>query len=369
MKLLILADPSSPHTIKWVRGLAQKNLDIYIIGLSEYNKNNYENLSNVKVGSINLSEKIFSSNNFASKSIYLKALFKIKYIIKTFKPDILHAHYATSYGLLGALLGFKPYIISVWGSDIYDFPNESFIKKNILKFNLQKADYICSTSKAMSLETNKYTTKNINIVAFGIDTNKFIPKKKKLNIFNSDDIVIGTVKTLEDKYGIEYLIRSFHQVKKDLPEKKIKMLIVGGGSQKDYLTALTKKLGIEADTVFTGKINYDDIVDYYNELDIYLALSINESFGVAVIEASACNKPVIVSNAGGLPEVVEHGVTGYIVNKKDYLEASKYLKELIIDQELRNKIGINGRDFVKANYDFNINLEQMISIYNQAIKK
>ena len=114
-----------------------------------------------------------------------------------------------------------------------------------------------------------------------------------------------------------------------------------------------------------------EIVDYYNELDIYLALSTedSESFGVAIIEASSCEKPVIVSNVGGLPEVIDEKNTGFIVNKEDYIKASEYLEKLILDKNLRIEMGKKGREFVEKNYDFSTNLKQMINIYNLALKK
>lgn len=136
----------------------------------------------------------------------------MKKVITEFKPDILHAHYASSYGLLGALSGFHPYIISVCGSDVFDFPNTSFLHKIVLKYNLSVADKILSTSNVMAIETSKYTNKEIIVTPFGIDLDKFKPLSVK-TIFNKENIVIGTITILEEKYGIEYLIRAFAIVK------------------------------------------------------------------------------------------------------------------------------------------------------------
>ncbi|MDQ9894055.1 glycosyltransferase, partial [Acinetobacter baumannii] len=88
-----------------------------------------------------------NKNKSAIKKIeYLKVIKEIKKIIYDIKPDILHAHYASSYGLIGSLVNYKPYIISAWGTDTYEFPNNGFIQKYIIKYNLKKADYIFSTS-------------------------------------------------------------------------------------------------------------------------------------------------------------------------------------------------------------------------------
>lgn len=372
MKILLLGDPSSSHIIKWARGLNDKQIDLYILGLSKFDKSIYENLDNVQVDSLNLEDAIFN-NNFISKSKYLKAIFILKKVISDFKPDILHSHYASSYGLLGALANFHPYIISVWGSDVYDFPKENIIKKYILKYNLSKADYICSTSHDMAKITSQYTNKNISVISFGINPDKFKPFKPDKYIIEktSNSFIIGTIKSLEKTYGIEYLIKAFYELKnkQKIKELKIdlKLLIVGGGTQKSYLENLTKSLGITSDVIFTGKVPYDEVVNYYNNLDIYLALSIHESFGVAVLEASSCEKPVLVFNSGGLPEVVEHGKTGFITNKYDYHKIAEYLEQLILEPALIKKIGIAGRKMVIEKYNFSKNVDEMLNIYNKAL--
>jgi glycosyltransferase involved in cell wall biosynthesis len=220
----------------------------------------------------------------------------------------------------------------------------------------------------MVKETLRYTNKSITVTPFGVDAEVFRPKTVE-NIFEKDSIVIGTIKTLEKKYGIDYLIKAFSIVKKKHSGLKLKLLIVGGGSEEESLKQLTRDLNIETDTVFTGKIRYDDVVSYYNMLDIYVAVSVldSESFGVAVLEASSCEKPVIVSDVGGLPEVVENGVTGIIVKVKDIDNTAAAIEQLIIDEPLRRQYGINGRNRVLKNYNWKENVKHMLSIYDEVL--
>ena len=178
MKLLLLADSNSTHTIKWVSSLKRNNYDIRIFSLYKPDYNLYKDIADISISSIDLNENLkFGNDNKISKIIYLKAIQKIKNLIKNFNPDILHAHYASSYGLLGALSGFHPFVLSVWGADIFDFPNISFLHRAIIKFNLFKADKILSTSVIMKEETNKYTDKKIEVTPFGVDTEKFYPRE------------------------------------------------------------------------------------------------------------------------------------------------------------------------------------------------
>ncbi len=368
MKVLILADPASPHTIKWVTNLSKKNIEIYLFGLTGYKPDNYSNIPNLKVHSLQLDWKVFAKPDGApSKINYLKAVPVIRKIIREFKPDILHAHYASSYGLLGALSRFHPFILSVYGSDVYTFPRKNIFTKKLFMFNLLAADKILSTSYIMAEETKQYTKKQIEVTPFGVDLNIFHPLVRKEILFGKNDIVVGTVKSLEDKYGIDFLIKAFKLVKDRYPELPLKLLIVGKGTKESELKKLVVELGISDVTTFTGFVDYDKVHRYHNMIDIAVFVSTedSESFGVSVLEASACAKPVIVSDAGGLSEVVEKDVTGLIVRKKNIAQTADAIEELLLNKDLRLRLGENGRERVGEKYNLYDNIAQMVGIYNR----
>ena len=370
MKILILSDSNSPHTIRWVKSLIQKKCSIRLFSFHSPDTHLYKDDHKILIDSLNLPrEKQLKNETSLYKLIYLKSLLQVKKIIKEFKPDILHAHYASSYGMIGALTGFHPFIISVWGSDIYNFPNHSMVHRTLMKFNLSKADKILSTSRIMKLETQKYTNKEILVTPFGVDTEKFRPQKKNYTYFKGDEIVIGTIKSLEKKYGIDYLIRAFAIIRKKFSNQSLKLIIVGQGTQQEYLKSLVNELKIQNDTIFTGYIYHDKIPEYHNMLDIYVAASIedSESFGVAVLEASACGKPVVVSNVGGLPEVVENGMTGFIVEKQNPEALAEVLEKLISNSGLRTEMGNNGRNKILKEFSWIESVDYMISIYNEIL--
>ena len=137
MKILLLADPSSSHTIKWANALFENGMDVFLFGLSEFDPSPYD--PDIKIESLKTPSFIKSRlNGNILKSVYVTKLPALKRVIKSFKPDILHSHYAASYGFLGALTGFHPFINSVWGIDISIFPNVSFLHRNIIKYTLEK---------------------------------------------------------------------------------------------------------------------------------------------------------------------------------------------------------------------------------------
>jgi L-malate glycosyltransferase len=368
MKVILLADPFSAHVIKWANGLNAKGIELLVFGLSEYDPLQFDPGVKVEIFKIPQFIKWKADGNWM-KSTYLLSIIRLKKVIKEFGCDILHAHSASSYGLLGSLSNFHPYVISVWGNDVYNFPQKSKLFSSLIKNNFNKCDRIFSTSKIMAKETSKYTNKEIVVTPFGIDLNKFKPCRSE-SLFAENDIVIGTIKSLEKKYGSEDLLNAFISLKKKYPEMPLKLLMVGRGSLENSLKKIVKDNNLGDSVIITGFVPFDQIPRYHNMLDIYVAPSTedSETFGVAILEASACEKPVIVSKVGGLPEVVLENQTGFFVEPNDPKMLAGKIEILILNPELRKKLGIEGRKFVSEKYNWNDNLNQIISVYNDVIE-
>ena len=360
MKICYLGDANSIHTKKLCCFFRDKGYDITVISL-----NNGE-IEGVKVHSMGI--EIENNNNKKSilKVRYLKNILKIRKLIREIKPDILHAHYASSYGLIGSIVNYKPYIISVWGSDIYDFPKKSFIHKSIIKYNLNKVNLVMSTSKPMALEASKYTNKNILVTPFGVDINKFYPSSDKKED-SSKDLIIGTIKTLEDIYGIDILIKAFSLVKERNMDMNIKLKIGGKGSKESYLKSLCKELGIEKCVEFLGYINQDEVAKQFRSFDIAVFPSFSESFGVAAVEAQACGTPVIVSNIDGLMEATNPGSTSLVFKKGDYKDLGNKIEQLLQDNNLRKTMSFNSRKYVEDNYNIDDNFNNINKTYMDLI--
>lgn len=349
-RILLLGDINSIHLQKWIVGL-KNDFEIFVFSLDPIEAN-INGLENVQIFS---NQK--KTTNRKGKLSYLKSLKKFRKLHKEVKPDFVHAHYATSYGLLGALLKPKKLFISVWGSDVYEFPKKSFIHKTVFKWTVNRANKLFSTSQNMKIELQKYTSKDINVIPFGIDLALFKKQKEKIQ---NDTFVIGTIKSLEKIYGIDTLLNVFAKFRKKVPNSKC--IIYGKGSEGDSLIQLAKKLKIENEVEFKGFIINNEVPKAISQMDVFCVLSRQESFGVAAVEAAACEIPVIASNIGGLPEVVVNNETGFIVDN-DVEQIVNKLFDLYSDSSLRNKMGQNGNTFVSNNYDWKENVETMKSFY------
>jgi glycosyltransferase involved in cell wall biosynthesis len=104
------------------------------------------------------------------------------------------------------------------------------------------------------------------------------------------------------------------------------------------------------------------------DVSVFTSISHSESFGVAAVEASACGKPIVASDVGGLPEVVEHGVTGFIVPPRNPAETADAIEKLVLDRNLRARMGSAGRYRVKKLFNWNDNVTQMVNIYDSVLR-
>ncbi|GJQ63932.1 MAG: capsular polysaccharide biosynthesis protein [Melioribacteraceae bacterium] len=363
MKILILSEAENPHTLKWVSGIKSRDIEVAVWSLSTV-KNEFYKKNNIPVYGIGIADNLTGKESGSfGKLVYLTAVSKLKKLINEFQPDILHAHFASSYGLIGALTGFHPFIISVWGKDIYDFPLKSPLHKFIIKYNLAKADKVLSTSEVMKEVTSLYTGKSITVTPFGTDVEKFAPIEKT----DSGTITIGSIKALNLKYGQDILLMAFASLVQKHKYENIRLLIVGGGPEEKRYKELAESLEISDKTEFAGKIDYFQIPEYHGKMDIevYPSRFDSESFGVSIVEAQSCGIPVVVSNVGGLPEVVDNNKTGIVVPKEDMEAVTLELKKLIDDPALRKSMGEAGRKRVFEKYNFEKNLSDMINIYRE----
>lgn len=349
--MLILAGRHVIHTVKWVNEFSKRGHEVHLVTLH-------------RGGLDPLNETVRTHFlPYPPPFGYYLNVPHLRRLLRQIEPDVVNAHYASGYGTLARLSRCRPLVLSVWGSDVFEFPYRSWISRRIIQKNLAWADCIASTSHAMSKQVDLLlpTRRPVEVVPFGVDCSRFVPGPPR----GGSELRIGTVKTLSEPYGIDTLIRAFALVvQKGL---RAKLVIAGSGPQAESLKALAHSLGI-ADTVeFLGRVPNADVPNVLRSLDVFVALSNRESFGVAVLEASACGLPVVVSNVGGLPEVVRDGITGFVVPPNDPQAAADRILQLALDDTLRSTLGLNGRKFVVEHYEWNVCSERMESVLRQTV--
>ena len=347
MRICFLAPANSAHIKKWCKWFNEHDNETFVVSFVR------DNIVGTYVYYID--SGVDAGGSDSNKIRYLFKARTVKKTIAQINPDIVNVHYATSYGTVAALAGIKNYVLSVWGSDIYDFPNKSVFHKIMLKYSLKKASYLFSTSQAMADEAHKYTNKPFKITPFGVDVQMFTPAKRdrSYHVIEDGRFIVGTVKSLVPKYGIEYLIEAVSLVKRKHPEIPIELRIAGKGEYEEEYKKLAKIKGIDEITTWLGFVSQDDAAKEWANMDIAVIPSTleSESFGVSAVEAQACGTPVIISDIPGLMEATSPGKSSVVVPRKNAEAIAEAIVELFENNEKRIKTGQVGRKYVFERYE------------------
>lgn len=368
MRILFLSAANSIHTVKWVNALANRGHEIYLV----YNAGHEPDQDKIN-HNIHLKRLKYDG----AKGYYLNARELRKYT-KHINPDVINVHYASGYGTLARRSKIQPILLSVWGSDVYDFPYENRLKNIIIKKNVNYAARLASTSACMAEQLRKVMENHqldVAVTPFGVDMEAFTPTRfaKK----NEEAILLGNIKMLKPKYGIAEFIQAIAVLQQKLKDEKqedlankIRVDIYGDGEQKAELKSLIHSLKLEKIISLKGRIPNNQVPEILNDFDVFCATSMlnSESFGVAVVEAMAMEVPVVASDVDGFKEVISDGETGIIVPRGDVGEIANALERLVCNEYDRKKMGMAGRKRVEKLYDFQKNVDMMESLYKEMVE-
>jgi len=355
MKIAMLAAANCVHAMRFANAFKAKNLDVCLISL---------NCHKAALNAINCGVHYLKSRGGPLK--YHLAAAELKNLLKDLQIDILNVHYASGYATLARLSKFQPTLLNIYGSDVYEFPFQNLLNRRIAAKNIKYAAKTASTSHAMKAQTDTIYKRSdeIFITPFGVDTSVFVPNDNK----SADSVFkIGLVKTLQKKYGVEYLIRAVNLLRFKI-ERPIMVEIYGDGAERNNLETLVVNLNLQDIIKFKGKIPHADVPHALKAFDVCVIPSLIESFGVSAIEAMACEIPIITSDAPGLKEVNLNNVTGFVVLREDCSAIADKLHELLENKSLRSEMGNAGRKHVKQHYEWSNCVNQLINCINITYK-
>ena len=353
MRIALLSPGSSIHTRRWANGLAMAGHEVNVLSVNPFQDGYASAVTCVQLP-------------YVAPAGYLLNRSALRLAIARIAPEVVNVHYASSNGILARALPPIPLLLSVWGSDVFEFPERSRLHKKLLTDNLARATRIASTSAAMAVRIKEFLPcPAIDVTPFGIDIEAFSTGPTPTP---QDTITIGTVKSLDPRYGIDVLLRAFKHTRERVSTGcSLRLRIIGDGPQRQELEALARDLNIHDITSFEGRISHEAVPGVLRELDIFANLSRAESFGVSILEAGACGVPVVVSDAPGPAEVTRHGETGIVTPIDDPEIVACALVALIEAPEKRAFMGRAARALVKRNYSWTRSVELMEAAYANTI--
>jgi L-malate glycosyltransferase len=297
------------------------------------------------------------------------AAFKIRKILNSQDYDILHAH--TSHGhVLGflAAAGKKTCVLVTRRVDFSIF-RSSFLHLSGIKYRYM-ADYYIAISHEIKrvMEADGILSSRIFVVHSGIDTKRFAGAKKQplyaeFNIKEGEPVIVNVAHLAPHK-GQAYLVKAIPYVLEKIPSARF--FIVGGGELMADLRSLAASLGLKDRLVFTGF--RPDVGNFYSLADLFVMSSVQEGLGTAVLDALAMEKPVVATRAGGIPEIIEDGKTGRLVEPENPAALSEGIIDMLLHSERAGQMAAQGRLRVETNFSIRAMVEKNIAVYRRILK-
>lgn len=310
----------------------------------------------------------YASRSFSGLGILTTAYFLLNYV-RQHNIDVVHMHTAKSHivGFVSLLLGNKRAFIL---SRRVDFvPSSSWLTR--LRYNHKGIKHILCVSEAIRKIMHQYLhykKERAVTVYSGVDLTKFdvspsFSVREKLNI-SSDTAIVGNTSALADHKDYFTFIDTAQNLIST--GEKVHFVILGDGPMKEEITSYVKSKELQPYITFAGFV--DNVPDWLKQFDAFLITSKTEGLGTSIIDALACEIPVVATNAGGIPELVIHEKTGLLADVKDVNQLTIHLRRLLSNPELKNIMVKNGLAHVKTFARQNT-AKQTLAIYHKALEK
>lgn len=264
---------------------------------------------------------------------------KMAEVIDREELDILHVHYAMPHAVCAILAKDiakrdVKIVTTLHGTDITVLGIEKTFAK-MIKYAIEKSDAVTAVSRSLVQQTVEmlHPDKEITVIYNFVNEKEYFKKdvstiKQKFGIKENEKVMIH-ISNFRKVKRIDDIVRTFHIVQKKVSSK---LLLVGDGPEYTEITQLVQQLGLEEKVLFLGK--QKNVSELLSISDLMLLMSEKESFGLVLLEAMACEVPCITTNAGGIPEVVKDGETGFVVDVGDIGKAADRALKLLEDEQL-----------------------------------
>ena len=289
--------------------------------------------------------------------------------------DIIHTHLPTPWSADWSAIVSKiknRRLILTYHNDIVGDGFASYIAKfynaTMLKLLLRKANAIIITQSGYydySPSLKRYKDK-IEVIPNGVDIKRFKP----LNVEKEENTLffLSVLDEFHRYKGLDYLLEALKRIKKKIPD--VKLIVGGKGKLLNYYKQKVISMGLRDNVEFVGFISDEKIVEYYNKCDIFVLPSISakqEGFGIVLLEAMACEKPVVSTEIVGVAEDIKERNAGKIIKPKDDEGLAKAIIEILEDKNLAGKMGKNGRKLTEEKYTWERIAAKLLDLYEGLI--
>jgi len=297
-------------------------------------------------------------------------------VIRRVRPDAIHAHWIVPQGAVAVLTKFfirVPVIVSAHGGDAFAFRSGFF--RWLKRFICQRADAITANTKATARKLGvSLSCPSLHMIPMGIDIELFRsgnPEKHRPAGSVNRSILLFVGRLVEKK-GVSYLIRAFSQLPPALIDK-CELWVIGEGDEKTGLIELTRQFNLAEKIKFIGSVPNDQLPDYYAAANLFVGPSVEigsgdtEGQGIIFLEAFAAGVPVIATRVGGIPEIIEDGVTGLLTEPTNVKSLTASILRLLEDPGLGKTLSTNAHVHLNSRFGWETIADSFCTLYKDVL--
>ena len=311
----------------------------------------------------------------------LRSVWQLYRLVERYQLDVIHAHWAIPMGLVATAarwLHRRPVVVTAHGRDLSLVALDGVTRpatwaRPLSGFALRSADQVIFTTRDYAEVGRGYGVddQKASIIPNGVDPQRFRLDQNRLELHHQlglapDDLMLLYVGLLDQKKGLFILLDAL----KGLVDTGIgvHLALVGDGPLKAALEERVRSLCLHKNVTMLGKIRHDNLPGVYAACDLYIQPSLVEPFGVVVLEAAACGKPIVASDVPGMRRVVTDDM-GTLVPPGDHIALAEAIRTLLANPGLRAEMGRQGRRHVEANYSWRSVAQHTIALYEDVLER
>lgn len=359
IKICFIGPEGSIHLIRWLTALSEREHQVSYIGIENPNIKNVTFISLPKIS--------------VSWIRWIVHVFLIRKHLKRIQPDILHAHYISTYGYYAMFSATCPWVLTAWGSDIYVHAKK--VKHRYLtRRAIKKSSYITGDSRDLieSIQRIEKKSPPSDVINFGVDLTKFKPateiEKKQLRVkyqLEESDIVVLNFRRWDRHMGVLEFLDAFElSVAKN---KNLKCLLAGYGSYANQIKEKIYQSKYKDRILCPGQVDHQKLIDIIQLSDMMVSVPLTDATSVSLLESMACGLPIIATQLKSTMEWIQQDHNGILIHPIDVVQLSKALIDLAENKELRVKMGNLNRIIVQERADHNIMIQRMETVYQNLI--
>jgi L-malate glycosyltransferase len=367
LKICLLCDARSIHYQRWIRDLKNAGHDVFVFSpWEEKSENNHiEFVSTPKAPF-----PIFPVVRLSLKMMYrIKLARRVRKSLQTMKPDIVHAHFLTDSGWIGAWTKFSPFIVTAHGSDVLIHPVESTIYRRAVKFVLKRAHKVVIVAEHLTDNLLKFgcQREKISWIPNYVEQEFFISPAEIENKFGDVRVApkILSARKLDPIYNVETLIRAAAIVIKKYPQAEFR--IIDNGQELDKLKDLTQELKIQPNVIFIGRVQHEALADYFKKSHIYVSTALSDGLSVTTLEGMASGMYPIITDIPANKRLVTDNENGALFPCKQPEQLAKQILKSIEDSSVMITSCKKNLEYIRQHFSKASVVERMETVYFDTI--